>query len=118
MAIGGCGGSPSQRRDAMLASDAMSPDQPGADGGSDSSDGRSEATDLPCYVPANCSADLTCCLVSDSSGFVISCQPSAFCVGDGQTTYIACATAADCPATRPTCTFLSLTPRGDFNICE
>jgi hypothetical protein len=59
-------------------------------------------------------------LVFDTTGGgAVSCQPSAFCVGDGQPTYIACATAADCPAARPTCTFLAQTPNGaDFNICE
>ena len=123
MAIGGCGGGsgPSQSHDAMPAIDAMSPDQPGTDGGPDGADGRSDGpgTDSPCFVPTDCPAGMRCCLVSTSSGSLeVSCQPGAFCVGDGQTTYIACATAADCPGTRPTCTFLTLTPRGDFNICE
>jgi len=122
MAIAGCGSSPSQCHDAMLASDAMSPDQPGADAGSDSADGRSDGpgTDSPCFLPTDCPAGLTCCLVFDTTGGgAVSCQPSAFCVGDGQPTYIACVTAADCPAARPTCTFLAQTPNGaDFNICE
>jgi hypothetical protein len=121
MAVAGCGGGSSQRDDAALASDVLSPDQPGADGGADSADSRSDGpgTDSPCYVPTDCPAGLTCCLVfNDVSNGVVSCQPSASCVGDGDSTYIACATDADCPAARPTCTFLASTPRGDFNICE
>ena len=115
-ALVACGGnSPSQSSDAMSNTDAVvdagQPDHPDADAGSD-------ANNIHCLVPNDCLPGLTCCLklTPDSGAAVVSCEVS--CVPDATTTWLACATDADCPATGSKCVFLAPTNRGDFNICE
>lgn len=115
-ALAACGGnSPSQNSDAMPNADATPVvdagqlDQPGTD-----------ANNVHCLVPNDCLPGLTCCLklTPDSSAAVVSCEVS--CVPDTTTTWLACATDADCPATGTgtKCVFLAPTNRGDFNVCE
>ena len=122
LAIAGCGSSPSQRNDAssdaMPSSDGTSTDHPGADGGSN--DHTIGPDGPPCFVPAECPTGMACCLMFESSGAgVVICQEKALCTGDGVSTFVACATGADCPAAAPTCTFLTLLPSGrDLNICS
>jgi len=128
MAIAGCGGRDPHAvdagdGDAPLTRDGMRADRPGVDVGPDvrvdvRMDGPVDGVDAghPCFVPADCSDGQRCCLsVQD---LVVSCQASAACPGDGVSTYVACATSADCPPAAPTCTFLAQGPNGSpFNIC-
>jgi hypothetical protein len=123
MAIAGCGGSPSRSIDAMRSSDAMQsgdglpPDHPGGDGGADGPAIRSDGS-APCFVPTDCPAGLTCCVVLEGSGGVVFCQETALCVADGVSTFVVCATSADCPAATPTCTSFGTAPNGSaFNLC-
>ncbi len=127
MVIAGCGGRDPHAvdagGDAALTRDGMRADRPGGEVGADIGrdspmDGPVDGVDAghPCFVPADCSDGQRCCL--DEQDLVVSCQPSVACPGDGVSTYVACATSADCPPARPTCTFLTSTNRGDFNICE
>ena len=116
----GCGGADPYAQDASrdikLNSDVSQPDHP-----NDSGDGPptgSDAGPTPCLVPADCPSGQRCCLAFDNGSGVVSCQPPALCPGDGVATYIACATSADCTTALPTCTFLTSTGKGDFNVCE
>jgi hypothetical protein len=95
--------------DAVQSGDAM-PDRALADGGSNVN---------ACYAPSDCPSDQTCCVMLDANGSgVVSCQPSALCVPD-DSTWLACAMDADCPASLPTCTQISTTPQGrPFSICR
>jgi hypothetical protein len=80
-----------------------------------------EKMDLPCITSSECPGGLNCCLVfsTDGSGSgTVTCRQQLMCPGDGAPTFIACGTNLDCPATRPNCTFLTSTPKGDFSICE
>jgi hypothetical protein len=130
IAIGGCSSDARQRSDAgpssdtlpggdtMPSSDAVPPDHPGADGGpNDLVIGADGAA--PCFVPTDCPAGMSCCLVFTSGGGVVVCQASALCVGDGVSTLIACATATDCPVVAPNCVPVGSTPGGrELNVCS
>ena len=73
---------------------------------------------LPCFRPADCPAGLTCCLkVNPDLTGTVSCQAHLLCVS-GETTFVACASEADCPPVRPTCEAVSSTPEGDFKVCR
>ena len=54
---------------------------------------------------------------ADGSG-TVTCRQRLMCPGDGVMTLIACTTSEECPSTRPACTFLTGTAKGDFNVCE
>jgi hypothetical protein len=80
-----------------------------------------EKLDLPCLTPADCPGGLNCCLIFTNDGTgngTVACRQSLMCPGDGNPTFVACATSGDCPINRPSCTFLTTTPKGDFSICE
>jgi hypothetical protein len=81
-----------------------------------------EKQDLPCFKSTDCPGGLSCCLVfsgtGDNIGGTVTCRQSLLCPGDGVMTLIACETSDECPATRPACTFLTSTPKGDFNVCQ
>lgn len=115
VAVAGCGSSPSRNTDAAHDGNPTAADHPGVDFGSDRT-GPDAA--MPCFVPTDCTAGQACCLVFDNAGGgTVSCQPSGLCVGDGTTTFIACAVNDDCPA-MSACTFLTMLPDGrSFNIC-
>ncbi len=95
--------------DATGSTDSGQPDHPGVDGGSDG---------ILCFDPTDCPTGQTCCLRFENSSGTVSCQQSALCPGDGVSTYIACATDADCPSAAMKCTFLTTALQRDFNICE
>ena len=106
-----------QSRDAMQSSDAIPPDHPGADGGSDGPAIRPDGP-APCFEPADCPAGLTCCLMLEANVGMVFCQEEALCVGDGVSTFVVCATSADCPPAQPTCTPFGTAPDGrPFNLC-
>lgn len=117
LAGAGCGSSPSRNTDAAHDANPTAADHSGWDFGSDRT-GPDAST--PCFVPTDCTAGQACCLTFDNAGGgTVSCQPSSLCVGDGVTTFVVCATDADCPATVRTCTLLTTLPDGrPFNICE
>ena len=130
MAVASCGTrDPVRTSDAMQGSDAML-DQATTDGGSDAvqsgdapvdrslADGGPDANTL-CFAPSDCPADRTCCVLLDvSGGGVVSCQPTALCVPN-DTTWLACATSADCPPSLPSCTEIATAPSGrPFSICQ
>lgn len=95
----------------------MPSDHPGVDGGADGPAIRPDGS-APCYVPTDCPAGLTCCVVLDGSGGVVFCQETPLCVADGVSTFVVCATDADCPAAAPTCTAFGSAPNGSaFNLC-
>jgi len=101
----------------MQSGDGIPPDHASADGGSDGPAIRSDGS-APCFVPSDCPAGLTCCVVLEGGGGVVICQEKALCAGDGVSTFVACATNVDCPAAAPSCTFFGTTPSGsDFNVC-
>ena len=125
MAIGACSSDANQSSDAMPSGDTMPsgdagpPDHPGADGGpnNDLAIG-ADGPGRPCFVPTDCSAGIRCCVEIAAGSGVVSCQASDLCVSDGVSTFIACATSADCPAVAPTCTPYGSTPSGDeFRLC-
>jgi len=74
---------------------------------------------LPCLKPTDCPGGLACCVVltADQTGGTVSCQQELQCLA-GATSFVACGSAADCPAVRPTCATLSMTDQGDFKVCE
>jgi hypothetical protein len=63
-----------------------------------------EKADLPCLVPTDCPAGLSCCL--DRAKYVVSCRPTMLCPAAGGTTEIACASDRDCPPEVPSCQIL------------
>jgi len=126
MAIGACSSDANQSSDAMPSGDTMPsgdagpPDHPGTDGGPNDLAIGADGSGRPCFVPTDCPAGMRCCLVFTSGNVgEVSCQASALCVGDGVSTWIACATGADCPAVAPTCTPFGSTPSGyEFRLCS
>jgi len=96
--------------DAMQSSDATSVDQRRFD---DSADAKT------CFAPSECTAGQVCCFTLNTADFtgVINCQASAACASDGVSTFIVCATADDCPATRPACVNIAVGSPALF-ICE
>lgn len=114
LAVAGCGSNSSRRdatagNDAMGSSDTSLTDHPGVDGGSDG---------LLCFDPTDCLSGQVCCLRFENTIGTVSCQEGALCPGDGVTTYIACATDADCPTAAQKCLFLASAANRDFNICQ
>jgi len=113
--IAGCGGGHDFRQRPGVGLDAAADHvaDRGSDGPALGSDGP-----MTCFVPTDCSAGQTCCVMLEGGSGTVSCQPSALCV-PGDYTWLACATDADCPAALSKCTEIATTPEGfPFRICE
>jgi hypothetical protein len=77
-----------------------------------------EEVALPCFTPADCPAGVACCLNVNPDGTgTVACQAEVVCLS-GSTTYVACASDADCPPVRPTCEAVSSTSQGEFKVCR
>jgi hypothetical protein len=78
-----------------------------------------ETPGVPCFTPADCPADTTCCLnIADVNNLIVNCQARLLCPGNGADTRIACGSEADCPLVAPSCNVVGKAMGVDFKICS
>jgi hypothetical protein len=61
-----------------------------------------EKLELPCLVPADCPAGLTCCVRLAAPAGII-CVPGQLCQPDGSNTFLACSDSSQCPMLGSSC---------------
>jgi hypothetical protein len=75
-----------------------------------------EKLDLPCLVPADCPAGLTCCVRFAPPG--VTCVPGQLCPADGSNTFLACNDSSQCPKLGSSCQVIGTGEDGtELKIC-